>query len=192
MENTPPPVPENQPPAITSSPTTDNSLAVVMHLLGFAWFVFPFYGNVLGPLVLWLIKRSDSPLLDRVGKEVLNFQISFSIYISLAIAVGTVLLIFLIGILFYFLAAAVWVAWIILMIVGGEARSRASSFVADQVPARMRPRATRIRVAQYQARNPMPKTQPLTPCSGAPGGRRGWSASRRRRRAGPGPRRVAR
>jgi uncharacterized Tic20 family protein len=118
MENTPPPVPENQPPAVTSTPSADNSLAVVMHLLGFAWFVFPFYGNIIAPLILWLIKRGESPLLDRVGKEVLNFQISFSIYISVTLAVGTVLLIFLIGILFYLLAAAIWVAWVVLMIVG--------------------------------------------------------------------------
>ena len=128
MENTPPPVPENQTPAVPSSPTSDNSLAVVMHLLGFSWFVFPFYGNILGPLVLWLIKRGDSPYLDRVGKEVLNFQISFSIYISAAIAVGTVLLIFLIGILFYFVAAAIWVAWIILMIVGAVKTSNGEEY----------------------------------------------------------------
>ena len=128
MENTPPPIPENATPAVPSSPTSDNSLAVVMHLLGFSWFVFPFYGNILGPLVLWLIKRGDSPYLDRVGKEVLNFQISFSIYISAAIAVGTVLLIFLIGILFYFVAAAIWVAWIILMIVGAVKTSNGEEY----------------------------------------------------------------
>ena len=128
MENTPPPVPENYPPTFPSSPTSDNSLAVVMHLLGFSWFVFPFYGNILGPLVLWLIKRGDSPYLDRVGKEVLNFQISFSIYISATLAVGTVLLIFLIGILFYFLAAAIWVAWIILMIVGAVKTSNGEEY----------------------------------------------------------------
>ena len=128
MENTPPPVPENQTPAVPSSATSDNSLAVVMHLLGFSWFVFPFYGNILGPLVLWLIKRGDSPYLDRVGKEVLNFQISFSIYISAAIAVGTVLLIFLIGILFYLLAAAIWVAWVILMIVGAVKTSNGEEY----------------------------------------------------------------
>ena len=128
MENTPPPVPENQTPAVPSSATSDNSLAVVMHLLGFSWFVFPFYGNILGPLVLWLIKRGDSPYLDRVGKEVLNFQISFSIYISATLAVATVLLIFLIGILFYFLAAAIWVAWIILMIVGAVKTSNGEEY----------------------------------------------------------------
>ena len=128
MENTPPPVPENNPPTFPSSPTSDNSLAVVMHLLGFSWFVFPFYGNILGPLVLWLIKRGDSPYLDRVGKEVLNFQISFSIYISAAIAVGTVLLIFLIGILFYLLAAAIWVAWVVLMIIGAVKTSNGEEY----------------------------------------------------------------
>jgi uncharacterized Tic20 family protein len=130
MENTPPPVPESSghPPAVPTNPSTDNSLAVVMHLLGFCWFVFPFYGNVLGPLVLWLIKRGDSPYLDRVGKEVLNFQISFSIYISLAIAVGTVLLIFLVGILFYFLAAAIWVAWVVLMILAAVKTSNGEDY----------------------------------------------------------------
>ena len=128
MENTPAPVPENYPPAVPSSPTSDNSLAVVMHLLGFSWFVFPFYGNILGPLVLWLIKRGDSSYLDRVGKEVLNFQISFSIYISAAIAVGTVLLIFLIGILFYLLAAAIWVAWVVLMIIGAVKTSNGEEY----------------------------------------------------------------
>jgi uncharacterized Tic20 family protein len=128
MENTPPPVPENQTPVVPSSTTSDNSLAVVMHLLGFSWFVFPFYGNILGPLVLWLIKRGDSSYLDRVGKEVLNFQISFSIYISAALAVGTMLLIFLVGILFYLLAAAIWVVWIILMIVGAVKTSNGEEY----------------------------------------------------------------
>jgi uncharacterized Tic20 family protein len=128
MENTPPPVPENQTPVVPSSTTSDNSLAVVMHLLGFSWFVFPFYGNILGPLALWLIKRGDSSYLDRVGKEVLNFQISFSIYISATLAVGTVLLIFLIGILFYLLAAAIWVTWVVLMIIAAVKTSNGEEY----------------------------------------------------------------
>ena len=130
MEDTPPPVPatSNQPPSVPPSQTNENSLAVVMHLLGFAWFVFPFYGNILGPLVLWLIKRGESPFLDRVGKEVLNFQISFSIYISVTLAVGTVLLIFLVGILFYFVAAAIWVAWVVLMIIGAVKTSNGEEY----------------------------------------------------------------
>ena len=123
MENTPPPVP-----ASSNQPSTDNSLAVVMHLLGFAWFIFPFYGNIIAPLILWLVKRADSPLLDRVGKEVLNFQISFSIYISIAAAVGTALLIVLVGFFFYLAAFALWVTWLIFMIMGAVKTSNGEDF----------------------------------------------------------------
>jgi len=33
-----------------------------------------------GPLILWLVKRDDSPEIDAHGKEALNFQISMLIY----------------------------------------------------------------------------------------------------------------
>lgn len=101
MENTPPPVP--------SSPTNDNSLAVVMQLLGFAGFVFPF-GNIIAPLILWLVKRPESPLLDRTGKEVLNFQISYTIYA----AVAGILCFVLIG---FLILPVVFILWVVLMVV---------------------------------------------------------------------------
>ena len=109
MENTPPPVPANQPPAVPSSPTNDNSLAVLMHLLGFAGFVFPF-GNIIAPLILWLLKRAESPLLDRTGKEVLNFQISYVIYAAVAGLLCFVLIGFLI-------LPAIFILWVVFMVV---------------------------------------------------------------------------
>lgn len=36
--------------------------------------------NLLGPLVLWLIKRVDGAFIDDQGKEALNFQISLVLY----------------------------------------------------------------------------------------------------------------
>ena len=111
MENTPPPVPapSDQPPAAPPSPTNDNSLAVVMHLLGFAGFVFPF-GNIIAPLILWLVKRPESPLLDRTGKEVLNFQISYTIYA----AVAGILCFVLIG---FLILPVVFILWVVFMVV---------------------------------------------------------------------------
>lgn len=103
---------ENQPPAIPSSsnqPTSENSLAVVMHILGFAGLVFPF-GNIIAPLVLWLVKRSSSPLLDRTGKEVLNFQITFTIYYIIAGALCFILIGFLILPILFIL----WVVFIVI------------------------------------------------------------------------------
>jgi len=41
-------------------------------------------GNIIGPLVVWLIKRNDYPFVDEQGKESLNFQISMTIYAIVA------------------------------------------------------------------------------------------------------------
>ena len=57
-----------------------NSWGMLCHLsalLGFAGIPF---GRILGPLVVWLIKRSDYDFVEDQGKEALNFQISMAIY----------------------------------------------------------------------------------------------------------------
>lgn len=41
-------------------------------------FVVPF-GNVLGPLVLWLLLRDLVPEVDREGKKIINFNLSWAI-----------------------------------------------------------------------------------------------------------------
>lgn len=41
--------------------------------------VLPPVGNIIAPLVLWLIKRNESSFVDQEGKEALNFQITVSI-----------------------------------------------------------------------------------------------------------------
>ncbi len=46
---------------------------------------------VLGSLVLWLMKRAESPLVDDHGKEAVNFQISLVIYVIGASVVGFIL-----------------------------------------------------------------------------------------------------
>jgi len=65
--------------------------AMVCHLAGLAGFVIPF-GNIIGPLVVWLLKREESPFIDDQGKEALNFQITMIVYFFVA-AILTVVLI---------------------------------------------------------------------------------------------------
>lgn len=55
------------------------------------------FGHILGPLIVWLLKREMHPFIDDQGKESLNFQISMSIYtlvaaLTLCIVIGIVLL----------------------------------------------------------------------------------------------------
>ena len=56
--------------------------AMICHLAGFAGLlpVLPAFGNVVGPLIVWLIKKNDFPFVDEQGKEAVNFQITMLIY----------------------------------------------------------------------------------------------------------------
>ncbi len=53
---------------------------VLCHATALAGFFVPWAGHILGPLIVWLVKRNDSPEIDEHGKESLNFQISMLIY----------------------------------------------------------------------------------------------------------------
>ncbi len=67
-----------------AGPGSDERLwAMLCHLLAFAGYFFPF-GHIIGPLVIWLIKREQYPLVDDQGRESLNFQISITIYFFVA------------------------------------------------------------------------------------------------------------
>jgi uncharacterized protein len=103
---TPPPV-GGATSAVFSNVRTWNILCHASALLG-VFFHFP--GHLLGPLIVWLAKRDDSPEIDAHGKESLNFQISMLIYNVIA----AVFCLVLIG--FAFLAV-LWVLNAVLVIV---------------------------------------------------------------------------
>ena len=53
---------------------------MLCHLTALSVFVGIPFGNILAPLVIWLMKKDVYPIVDVHGKESLNFQISMSIY----------------------------------------------------------------------------------------------------------------
>jgi len=70
---------------------------VLCHASALIGFFVPWAGHILGPLIVWLAKRGDSPEIDAHGKESLNFQISMLIYSLIAgvlclVLIGFVLL----------------------------------------------------------------------------------------------------
>jgi hypothetical protein len=71
----------------------EQNWAMICHLAALAGFLIPF-GNILGPLVVWLMKRTDMPLVEVHGKEAINFQIS----VTIAFLVCVPLMFVLIGI----------------------------------------------------------------------------------------------
>ena len=96
-DTVPPASPPNPPPAAPPSPpgTSDERMwAMFAHLSALIGFVIPF-GSILGPLIIWQIKKNEYPLVDDQGKEALNFQITMAI----AFVVSLVLMVVLIGFL---------------------------------------------------------------------------------------------
>lgn len=78
-----------------SASSDEKTMAMVCHLLGLVGYIIPF-GNIVAPLILWQMKKEGSPYLDYHGREAVNFQISFMVYLIVAaltfiIAVGFIL-----------------------------------------------------------------------------------------------------
>jgi uncharacterized Tic20 family protein len=87
----------------------EKNWGMLSHISAFAFFVFPF-GNIIGPLVVWLVKKDELPFADDQGKESLNFQISMTIYAT----VSAILIIVIIGIP---LLIGLFVFWFIVVII---------------------------------------------------------------------------
>ncbi|WP_349408678.1 DUF4870 domain-containing protein [Pseudalkalibacillus sp. SCS-8] len=62
------------------------------HLAAFAGYLTIAIGFVIGPLVIWLMKKDEYEYVDYHGKEALNFQISYLIYYVVAGALTFVLI----------------------------------------------------------------------------------------------------
>lgn len=79
-------------------------MALLAHLLGlFTW--------IIGPLIVWLIKKDQSSFVDHHGRESVNFQLTCTLaYIIAGLATCLTL-----G-LAYPLAAAIWLGEVVLII----------------------------------------------------------------------------
>lgn len=76
----------SQPPPFepTTDPTPEQkNWLLALHLSPLVGFVIPF-GNIVGPLIVWLIKRDEIAVIRQHGPAVLNFHISMTIWMALA------------------------------------------------------------------------------------------------------------
>src|SRR2546422_4890144 len=88
----------------------ERNWGMLSHLLALVgYFAIPF-GNVAAPLIIYLMKKDESPFVADQSRESLNFQISICIYAL----VSGVLVVIIIGL---FLLVAVGVAGVVLTII---------------------------------------------------------------------------
>ena len=117
-DNTPPPLSSAQPPPPLISDAQARTWNMWCHLSTLAGLMVPF-GSVIGPIVVWQIKKNEFPSVETHGKAALNFQLTVLI-VALAIAVvGFILSFFCVGILFFFLLPLVGLAGLIFPIIAG-------------------------------------------------------------------------
>lgn len=56
----------------------ERTWGMLCHLVAFSGLIVPF-GAIIGPLIIWLIKKDEMPFVDDQGKESLNFQLTMFI-----------------------------------------------------------------------------------------------------------------
>lgn len=109
---TPPPVPPGVDGGVSSE---ERTWALIAHLSTFTAFISGI-GFVLGPLVVWLIKRETMPFTAEHAREALNFNITIAL-VAVALWIVTIIT-FGIGLLLTIPAGlALFVAWIVLTII---------------------------------------------------------------------------
>ncbi|QEY59866.1 DUF4870 domain-containing protein [Pseudomonas sp. C27(2019)] len=101
--------------------------AMVTHFAAFAAFLIPF-GNIIGPVVAWQLKKDFHPFVAQNGKEAVNFQIT----IGIAAFIGIMLIFVGIGV---FVLPVLGVYWIAMTIIGGV---KANNGVAYRYPMTLR------------------------------------------------------
>jgi len=79
-------------PTTTSTSSNVRTWCVLAHATALVGFLVPLAGHIVGPLIIWLAKRGDSPEIDAHGKESLNFQLSMLIYNLIAAVLCLVLI----------------------------------------------------------------------------------------------------
>jgi len=100
--------------------TQERTWALIAHLSALGGFIVPF-GHIIGPLVVWLIKKDESPFVDDQGKEAINFQISMTLYAIIA----AILILVVIGI---FLLIGIGILDIVLVIIAAVKANAGEKF----------------------------------------------------------------
>jgi uncharacterized Tic20 family protein len=115
-DNDLPPLTSQTPPPISDAQA--RTWNMWCHLSALAGLVIPF-GNIIGPLVVWQVKKNEFPSVVAHGKAALNFQLTVLIAAFVIAAVAFILSFFCVGFLFFFLLPLVGLAGLIFPIIAG-------------------------------------------------------------------------
>lgn len=112
----------------TGTPSKDaRTWGMACHLIALCGIIIPF-GSVLGPIVIWVIKKNDDPFIDDQGKEAVNFQLT----VLIAFIVSAIMMLVVIG---FLLMIAVAIYALVMVII---ASMKANEGIAYRYPYTIR------------------------------------------------------
>ncbi len=100
---------------------TERQWGMFTHLAALAGLVGIPFGNIIGPLIIYMIKKDEFEFVSEQGKNVLNFQISWSIIFI----ISAILMIVVVGL---FLLIGFGIAWLVFVILGTIAANKGESY----------------------------------------------------------------
>jgi uncharacterized protein len=107
----PPPIPPGVTEVEPMLPSDVKNIAMLCHLLALTGY-FTVIGHIVGPLILWLIKKDEHPFINEHGKESLNFQISITIYMLLSLPLWC-------AVIGFFITVALGIVDLVFVIIAG-------------------------------------------------------------------------
>lgn len=107
-------------PGLDKISSDERMWGILVHASGFVGMFIPL-GNIIAPLLIWLIKKEESQFVDENGKNAVNFQITWTIYL----VISALSIIVLIG---FLLLPLVILGWLILVILGAIRASNNTIF----------------------------------------------------------------
>lgn len=103
-----PPPPPSAP--LNGAPSAEErQWAMFAHLSALAGLIIPF-GSIIGPLVIWLIKKDTLPFVNEQGKEALNFNIT----VAIVAVICWILVFVLIGFLLLAVLVIMWLVFVVI------------------------------------------------------------------------------
>jgi hypothetical protein len=121
------PAPPFAPPPVPNPESQSRMWCMFCHLSALSGLVIPF-GNILGPLILWQIKKNEFPAVDAHGKAALNFQITVLIAGLVTLAVVWVGMFFCLGWLLLPVPILIFLAGMIFPIIAGIKANNGEDF----------------------------------------------------------------
>jgi uncharacterized protein len=108
--------------ARVSAPTeSERTWGMLAHLSALAGLVLPLFGIIGGPLLVYLVRRDESPWVAAHAKEALNFNIS----VLIAAIVCALLMLVLIG---FLLGTALFIVWLVMTLIATIKASEGESY----------------------------------------------------------------